>query len=78
MNISLPASMKEFVDVQVREQGYGTSSEFVRTLIRREQDRARVRGLVEDGIASGAGSEVGEAYFARLRAAIGSTDDGTV
>lgn len=33
MNISLPDSLKDFVDEQVNQRGYGTSSEFVRELI---------------------------------------------
>lgn len=35
MNISLPESLKSFVDEQVGERGYSTSSEYVRELIRR-------------------------------------------
>ena len=34
MNISLPDTLKSFVDEQVRSRGYGTSSEYVRELIR--------------------------------------------
>ena len=30
MNISLPDALKSFVDAQVSEGGYGTSSEYVR------------------------------------------------
>jgi putative addiction module CopG family antidote len=33
MNISLPDQLKSFVDEQVKERGYGTSSEYVRDLI---------------------------------------------
>ncbi|MFT4259813.1 ribbon-helix-helix domain-containing protein [Microbacterium sp.] len=76
MNVSLPASMKDFVDAQVREHGYGTSSEFVRSLIRREQERARVRALVLDGMSSGQGSEVNDAYFDHLREGIRASADG--
>ena len=57
MNISLPETMKTFVDQQVETRGYGTSSEYVRELIRkdqREQRLARLRTLVEEGLASGA------------------------
>ena len=39
INISLPDTLMEFVDQQVSTSGYGTSSEYVRELIRREQDR---------------------------------------
>jgi putative addiction module CopG family antidote len=38
MNVSLPESLKAYVDHQVLEGGYGTSSEYVRELIRRDQD----------------------------------------
>ena len=33
MNISLPDTLKSFVDEQVSQRGYGTSSEYVRELI---------------------------------------------
>ncbi len=37
MNISLPDSLKSFVDEQVATRGYGTSGECVRELIRKDQ-----------------------------------------
>ena len=67
MNVSLPDGLKHFVESQVGERGYGTSSEFIRELIRREQARARLRELVVDGMASGAGSDLDEQYLDRLR-----------
>lgn len=39
INISLPDSLKSFVDEQVNQRGHGTSSEYVRELIRKDQDR---------------------------------------
>ena len=62
MNISLPDSMKAFVDEQVSGRGYGTSSEYVRDLIRREQDRAQLRALLLEG-ANSPLSEVPEREF---------------
>ena len=59
--------LKEFVEAQVSERGYGTNSEFVRDLIRREQSRTRVRALVVEGMASPEGSEMDAVYFDRLR-----------
>ena len=67
MNISLPESLKSFVDEQVSERGFGTSSEYVRELIRKDQDRQRLRSLLLAGAASAPGSSVGSAYFDRLR-----------
>jgi len=68
MNVSLPESMKDFVDEQVTTRGYGTSSEYVRDLIRRDQDRQQLRALIEQGIASGPGQIADDAYFDSLRA----------
>jgi len=67
MNISLPDSMKTFVDEQVQARGYGTSSEYVRELIRRDQDRLHLRGLLMAGAASEPTTPVTPAYFDRLR-----------
>jgi antitoxin (DNA-binding transcriptional repressor) of toxin-antitoxin stability system len=43
MNIALADLLKDFVDQQVRERGYGTSREYVRELICRDQDRSQRR-----------------------------------
>ena len=67
MNISLPDSLKDFVDEQVAERGFGSSSEYVRELIRREQDRQQLRGLLLEGASSKLGAPAGETYFERLR-----------
>lgn len=67
MNISLPDGLKSFVDEQVASCGYGTSSEYVRELIRKEQDRQRLRGLLLGGVASAATSSADREYFDRLR-----------
>lgn len=67
MNISLPESLKSFVDEQVAGRGYGTSSEYVRELIRRDQDRQRLRGLLLEGAASAPTEPVDDAYFDDLR-----------
>ena len=49
MNISLPETLKAFVDKQVSQGSYGTSSEYVRELIRRDRDRLQLRGLLMAG-----------------------------
>jgi len=67
MNISLPDALKTYVDEQVTGRGYGTSSEYVRELIRKDQDRQKLRGLLLDGAASPASEPIDQAYFARLR-----------
>ncbi|MFD3508895.1 type II toxin-antitoxin system ParD family antitoxin [Nocardia sp. NPDC058666] len=67
MNVSLPDSMKAFVEEQVAQRGYGTSSEYVRELIRREQDRDQLRNLLLEGAGSGPGEPADDAYFDGLR-----------
>ena len=68
MNISLPDALKSFVDEQVAARGYGTSSEYVRELIRRDQDRQRLRDLLLEGASSAPASPADARYFTRLRA----------
>jgi antitoxin ParD1/3/4 len=67
MNISLPETLKSFVDEQVAGGDYGTSSEYIRALIRKDQDRQRLRQLLLDGAASSPAAAADSAYFERLR-----------
>jgi antitoxin ParD1/3/4 len=68
MNISLPDSMKSFVDEQVERKGYGSSSEYIRDLLRKEQDREKLHAMILEGIASGPSGVVADkAYFDGLR-----------
>jgi antitoxin ParD1/3/4 len=52
MNISLPETLKSFVDSQVAECDYSSSSEYLRELIRKDQDRVHLRKLILDGLDS--------------------------
>ncbi len=67
MNISLPEALKTFVDEQVSERGYGTSSEYVRELIRKDQDRLQLRKLLMSGATSAPGAPADSAYFEGLK-----------
>jgi antitoxin ParD1/3/4 len=67
MNISLPDSLKSFVDEQVSQRGYGTSSEYVRELIRKDADRLQLRGLLLEGANSAVAGTADAAYFDALR-----------
>jgi antitoxin ParD1/3/4 len=66
MNISLPDTLKSFVDDQVSQRGYGTSSEYVRELIRKDQDRQHLRALLLAGAASEPAAPADAAYFEGL------------
>ncbi len=67
MNISLPDSLKAFIDGQVTRRGYGTSSEYVRELIRKDQDRLHLRSVLLEGGASAPAGAADVAYFDALR-----------
>ena len=67
MNVSLPEALKDFVEDQVSARGYSTSSEYVRELIRKDQDRQRLLGLLLEGAASSQAATADADYFDRLR-----------
>jgi antitoxin ParD1/3/4 len=67
MNISLPDSLKTFVEEQVAQRGYGTTSEYLRELIRSEQERLRLRTLLLEGAASPPAASADSSYFRSLR-----------
>lgn len=57
MNVSLPDQMKQWVEAQAETGRYSNASDYVRDLIRRDQERARafaeIQTLVDEGEASG-------------------------
>lgn len=67
MNVSLPDQMRAYVDEQVVEGRYGSTSEYVRELIRRDQDRQRLRSVLLEGAQSEPGPVADGAYFTTLR-----------
>ena len=67
MNVSLPEALKAFVEDQVSARGYSTSSEYVRELIRKDQDRQRFRGMLLEGAASPQTATADADYFDQLR-----------
>ena len=73
MNVSLPDEMRTFVDEQVDEGRYGSTSEYVRALIRRDQDRHRLRNALLAGAESPAGPLADTGYFAGLRQHLDAT-----
>lgn len=67
MNISLPEELKAFVDRRIRDEGYGSSSEYMRELIRRDRDRVEFRQYLLAGIEAPPAGRMDRAYFAELR-----------
>jgi antitoxin ParD1/3/4 len=73
MNVSLPEPMKAWVERQTQTGRYANASDYVRDLIRRDQERAgAIAGLqqaIDEGLASGAPApfDLGEFLAARPR-----------
>lgn len=58
MSFALPESMREYIDNRVATGNYGNTSEYIRDLVRRDQEeqaKKRFRDLIEAGLASGPG-----------------------
>ena len=72
MNVSIPDELKSFVETQVAAEGYGTSSEYVRELIRRDRQRNQLRHLILDGLAAGTSQPVDDAFWGTLRERVGT------
>ena len=60
MNISLPDAMKTWAEQQAESGRYSNTSDYVRDLIRKDQDRRhkidQLQSLVSAGFASGGGA----------------------
>lgn len=72
MNVSLPDQMKDWVEQQTQGGRYSNASDYVRDLIRRDQDRAAkiaaMQRLVDEGLASGPPEDFDfDAFLARMR-----------
>ena len=74
MNVSLPDPMKEWVEAQSRTGRYSNASDYVRDLIRRDQERsgkiAHMQKLIDDGLASGISDKGMDGIFDDARARV--------
>lgn len=70
LSVSLPDPMRAWIDDQVREGRYGNASEYVRELIRRDQERRaqeRLEALLIEGLESGPAREMTRADWNDLK-----------
>lgn len=70
LNISLPGSLKEYVEKQVAEGGYSTPSEYLRELLRQDQKQRaaeKLEALLLEGLDSGKPIEITPEYWERKR-----------
>ncbi|HKX77437.1 MAG TPA: type II toxin-antitoxin system ParD family antitoxin [Novosphingobium sp.] len=57
LNVSIPSALRKWIDHRVAEGRYSSASDYVRDLVRRDQDAAAdetewLRGLIAEGLAS--------------------------
>jgi antitoxin ParD1/3/4 len=70
MSFALPEALREYVDQRVRSGQYGNTSEYLRELIRRDQEeqaKKRLRELIEEGLISGPGRALTPKRTAQLK-----------
>ena len=72
MNVSLPDPMKDWVESRAATGRYANASDYVRDLIRKDQERAdkiaAMQRFVDEGLESGPGGKSKEALFSEARA----------
>jgi antitoxin ParD1/3/4 len=70
MSFALPEALREYIDQRVRSGHYGNTSEYLRELIRRDQDeqaKKRLRELIAEGLSSGPGRALTPKRTAQLK-----------
>ena len=70
LNISLPESMRSFIDEQIAKGGYSTASEYIRHLIRQDQKQAaqmKFEAMLLEGLDSGEPIEVTDEWWENKR-----------
>ena len=80
LNVSIPPQLKNSVDSRVAEGRYSSASDFVRDLLRRDQDAemdetAWLRALVEEGVNSGRLNQRPEDVLREIMAEYPAKDD---
>jgi antitoxin ParD1/3/4 len=71
VTISLPESLKEFIDLQLATKGYGNVSEYFRSLLRgaqNEEREARLEALLLEGLAGGDDIRMTREFWKDLKA----------
>jgi antitoxin ParD1/3/4 len=70
LTISLPDSLKEFIDHEVQTKGYGNVSEYVRGLLRDAQAKeadARLEQLLIEGLTRGQDIALTQGFWSELK-----------
>lgn len=70
MSFALPPEMRDYIDDRVRCGHFGNTSEYIRSLIRQDQEAQaaqRFRDLIADGLTSGDGRLVTAELLTEIR-----------
>ena len=70
VTISLPDSLKDFIDREVHSKGYGNVSEYIRGLLREAQTKeedARLEALLIEGLSTGEDIPLSPEFWSELR-----------
>jgi antitoxin ParD1/3/4 len=68
MNVSLEDELKAFATSdRVKARGFSSASEYIRHLVRVDRELDRLRGLIEEGLASGPAEPFAPDTFDLLR-----------
>ena len=70
VTISLPDSLKQFIDRQVASRGYGNVSEYFRTLLRTAQDEehsTHLEELLVEGLQTGSDIPLDQRFWTNMR-----------
>ncbi|WP_347709234.1 type II toxin-antitoxin system ParD family antitoxin [Stakelama marina] len=74
MNVSIPDQLKGWVESRVAEGRYSSTSDYVRDLVRRDQEaeeaRRRLQAAIDEGRASGVSERDPFEYLDELRAGV--------
>lgn len=73
MNVSLPDSMRQWVEAQVKSGQYANASDYIRDLIRHDQHRRQaLEAAIAEGLNSGRSSRKAEDVVAESKARLRS------
>ena len=74
MNVSIPDALKGWAEARVAEGRYSSTSDYVRDLVRRDQEneeaRRRLIAAIDEGLESGVSDRDAFEYLEELRAGL--------
>lgn len=79
LNVHMPSDLREFVDERTKKGGFSTPTEYVRHLIREDQQREaqrRIEQLFLEGVRSGRAKGSVDDLFKRLHKFVDEQDAG--